>query len=62
MDVAFEAVQDYVAEGLPLSTTLANALLYAAQGDVGVMRRIYDYCIAQGVYPEISQYNRMLDE
>lgn len=31
MDVALEAVQDYVAEGMPLSTTLVNALLYAAQ-------------------------------
>ena len=32
------------------------------QGNVGLMRRIYDYCLGQGVFPEISQYNRMLDE
>lgn len=61
MDLALEAVNDYVAEGMPLSTTLVNALIYAAQNDLALMRRIYDYSITQEVYPEISQYNRMLD-
>ena len=34
---------------------------YAAQNDLSVMRKVYDFCAQHGVYPEISQFNRMMD-
>ena len=34
------------------------SLRYAAQKDLAVMRKVYDFCALHGVYPEISQFNR----
>lgn len=44
-----------------MSTTLANGLLYAAHKDLGLMRKVYALCAQQGVYPEVSQFNRLMD-
>jgi len=61
MDLALEILQDAAESGVLLTSTLANALMYAAQGDLKLMRRIYDSCALHGVYPQLSQFNRMMD-
>ncbi len=58
LDLALETLERVTADGMVFSSTLANALMYAAQQDTGLMRRVYDFCAHHGVYPEISQYNR----
>ena len=51
----------------PLSTLLtphsspSSPHRYASQQDLTIMRKVYDFCSQRGVYPEISQFNRMMD-
>ncbi|GAX74542.1 hypothetical protein CEUSTIGMA_g1991.t1 [Chlamydomonas eustigma] len=61
LDLALETLENFASEGLLLTTTVDNALIYAAQRDLTLMRKVYDQSARHGVYPEISQYNRMLD-
>lgn len=53
--------QSVADDRLVMSTTLANGLLYAAHKDLGLMRKVYALCAQQGVYPEVSQFNRLMD-
>lgn len=58
LDLALETLEDIAADKMAMSGTIENALLYASQSDLAVMRKIYDYCAQNGVYPQVSQYNR----
>ncbi len=58
LDLALEMLENIAGEGILVSATIDNALIYAAQEDLPTMRRIYDLCAQNGIYPELSQYNR----
>ncbi|KXZ51095.1 hypothetical protein GPECTOR_14g78 [Gonium pectorale] len=63
LDSAFELLSEMAAEGIRPSGTSVSALIHACmdRGNLGLARRVYDLCARQGVYPVVSQYNRMMD-
>jgi hypothetical protein len=54
VDLALEMLEDAASEGLTLTTTLANALMYATQADLRLMRKVYDLCASHKVYPQVG--------
>ena len=38
-----------------------SLLRYASQQDLTIMRKVYDFCSQRGVYPALSQFNRIMD-
>ncbi|GLC36947.1 hypothetical protein PLESTB_000175400 [Pleodorina starrii] len=63
LDTSFELLTEMAAEGIRPSSTTVSAIIYACleRGNLALARRVYDLCARQGVYPVLSQFNRMMD-
>lgn len=63
LDISFELLTEMAAEGIRPSSTTISAIIYACleRGNLMLARRVYDLCARQGVYPVLSQLNRMMD-
>jgi len=60
---ALEVLTDTEAEGISMDESMCSALIYACalHKHFSLARSVYDLCAAQGVYPQVSQYNRLMD-
>ncbi|GLI62167.1 hypothetical protein VaNZ11_004747 [Volvox africanus] len=63
LDTSFELLTEMAAEGIRPSSTTISAIIYACleRGNLALARRVYDLGVRQGVYPVLSQFNRMMD-
>ena len=63
MDLALELVSDMAAGGLVPSHTLCSGMVHACLRDkrLDIARNVYDLMAVHGCYPELSQYNRMME-
>ncbi|GFH18793.1 uncharacterized protein HaLaN_15654, partial [Haematococcus lacustris] len=60
---AFEILTDVAAERLWPGATICSALIHSClvNQQYALARQVYDLCAAKGVYPELSQFNRLMD-
>ncbi|KAJ9522973.1 hypothetical protein QJQ45_023772, partial [Haematococcus lacustris] len=60
---AFEILTDVAAERLWPGATICSALIHSClvNQQYALARQVFDLCAAKGVYPELSQFNRLMD-